>query len=167
MSNVFPCPVGFYLDYTNGKMLGECKPCGIGNYCPEGSAAPTTCPAGQFNDFSNTAGACQTCPAGYYCPSGTTFANKCAPGFYSDSGAIACTLCEIGTYCPNEATTISEKLLNVCPAGVYCMRQLTNVNVVDASTGQTIAFTGKVGLHVYPDLVTYYCLQGYYCPAGT
>jgi len=107
---MFPCPVGFYIDYPRAKMLGECKPCGIGNFCLEESKSPTPCPEGQYNDFSNTAGSCLTCPAGYYCPStGTTFAKKCETGMYSDIGAISCTLCEVGTYCPNEATTITEK----------------------------------------------------------
>jgi hypothetical protein len=47
------------------------------------------------------------------------------------------------------------------------MRQLNNQNIIDPTTGQSISFTGQVGLNVYPDLVNHFCLKGYYCPAGT
>ena len=81
---------------------------------------------------------------------------KCLPGTYSSNGASICTYCEVGTYCPNEATTSLEKDANLCPAGVYCMRRVT-----DALSTRT------VGLDVYPNLRDHYCLEGYYCTEGT
>ena len=36
-ANQYPCPEGYFLDKTGGKVLGECRPCGMGNYCPKGS----------------------------------------------------------------------------------------------------------------------------------
>lgn len=107
----YPCPAGYYLNSVGSKVLGECRPCSLGNYCPSvGQSAKTPCPVGMYNDFSNTADACLTCDAGRYCPTlGTIYQQKCIPGKYSDAGAGKCTYCEVGTYCPNEATTKSEK----------------------------------------------------------
>lgn len=79
--------MGFYIDTLNAKVKGECKPCMVGNYCPEGTPAPIPCLAGTFNDLDNTAKECQTCPAGKYCPTGTSVPLKCIPGTYSASGA--------------------------------------------------------------------------------
>ena len=101
----YPCPAGFFIDTLNAKVKGECKSCGVGNYCPDGTPAPIPCPKGTYNEIDNTAKECLTCPAGNYCDIGTKVPSKCPPGKYSSDGAPDCTLCEVGTFCPNEATT--------------------------------------------------------------
>lgn len=164
----YPCPAGYYLDKLSGKVLGECMPCQLGNYCPEASPAQIACPPGTFNDFSNTADKCLDCPPGRYCPKdGTKFPPKCAPGKYSGEGASICTFCELGTYCPNEATTIDEKNEQRCPAGVFCMKELINYSDTDPTTDLIVTINGKFGLDVYPNLRDHYCSEGYYCPLGT
>jgi len=128
----------------------------MGNYCPEGAQAAIPCPAGTYNAFDNNAQTCLECPAGKCCPgSGTQVPPKCPPGKYSDKGASVCLFCEVGTYCPNEATTVDEKNNLMCPAGVFCMRQVT-----DGGS------TRNVGLDVYPNLRDHYCTEGYYCIEG-
>lgn len=159
-ANQYPCPAGFYLDKYGGKVLGECRACGIGNYCPEGSSTPVPCPAGTYNNVTNVLEKCYTCPAGKYCPLGTDFPLKCAAGTYSTTEQSSCSFCNIGTYCPNEATTEDEMKAQLCPAGVYCSRTVS-VTVDGAS------LVIPVGLDVYPNLRDHYCSSGYYCPEGT
>ena len=156
------------MDYTNAKVLGECKPCGIGNYCPLGSSSVTQCPIGYFNDYNATTDTCSICPAGKYCPTvGTTTPYVCVVGKYSDVGASVCTYCEPGYYCYLEGTSIYEKINNICPSGVFCSRNLNAYADTDANTGVSTTVTGTFGLSTFPNLRDNFCPEGYYCPAGT
>ncbi len=167
-ANQYPCPSGYFLDKLQGKVLGECRPCGVGNYCPSASEEQLKCPVGYYNDFSNTASECKICPAGKHCPVlGTQHPIMCIPGKYSEDGASKCTYCEVGTYCPNEGTSKTEKDSQKCPAGVFCMRELNAFAETDPTTGAAISTTGRFGLKEYPNLRDHYCFEGYYCPEGT
>ncbi|CDW74382.1 cast multi-domain protein [Stylonychia lemnae] len=164
----YPCPAGSYLDYTGGKVLGECKPCGLGNYCPEGSIRPILCEPGYYNDFSNEAKTCKKCDPGRYCPlDGTISQPLCIEGKYSGIQATKCTYCEVGHYCPNKGTTENEHTDQLCPVGVYCFRKLVNFNDLDEVTQQTEIINGEYGLNVHPNLQDHSCAVGFYCPAGT
>lgn len=163
----YPCPGGFYINVEGAKVLGECKSCGLGNYCFEGATEPLKCPPRYYNAYNNTADQCLECPAGRYCPKlGTREPSKCPPGKYSDKKSSKCTYCPVGTYCPNEATSDVEIQFQKCPAGVYCMRQLTGVSDVDPSDDSVTIVTGRFGLDVYPNLRDHYCTEGYYCIYG-
>ena len=108
------------------------------------------------------------CPAGRYCPQpGTSSPLKCVAGKYSDKAAAKCTLCDLGTYCPNEATTISEKAAQKCPAGTFCQTIISGATETDPETLLTVTISGIYGLAVYPNLRDHSCPAGYYCPEGT
>ena len=44
-TDCYPCPAGYYCNYTNGTVSGE--KCKLGEYCPEGAVFPVICPAGE------------------------------------------------------------------------------------------------------------------------
>lgn len=46
----YPCPAGTYLPTTGSVDASACLSCPSGAYCPQGSAAPTLCPAGTYNN---------------------------------------------------------------------------------------------------------------------
>ena len=89
---------------------------------------------------------CTACTMGYYCPDAQmTDPLPCGIGNYSDSGAIVCSSCEPGHYCNLDATGITTMETDlICPAGVECLG----------------------GISVQPDLETYPCRVGHYCPRG-
>ena len=61
----YKAPAGSYIDFTGATSQYNNKPCGLGNYCPEGSTAPTKCAIGTYSDILRAA-SCKTCPAGYF-----------------------------------------------------------------------------------------------------
>ena len=95
--------------------------CGLGNFCPAGSAAPTPCPAGTYGDpvlrTMTSASECLQCQPGTWCSVGSLNASSCAPGTYSaQAGQEKCTKCEAGTYQQEEGATGCK----VCESGSFC-----------------------------------------------
>jgi len=91
-SNYTQCPIGTYLDQTNGKAFTDCKACPGGKYCATLGLANWTgdCDAGYFctknakvKNPTLLAGSHGPCLAGYYCPAGSSYGIKCPPGTYN------------------------------------------------------------------------------------
>lgn len=112
-----------------------------GHYSPPGSAYPTACPPGTYQNTTGAslASACLTCPPKYFCPtqglaapvfpthycapgytcdggSVTGFENATQPGYYSTAGSVNATACLAGTYQPLWA----QSSCLACDAGYYC-----------------------------------------------
>ena len=131
-STEYPCPAGTYRETTGAKSEQDCKPCGVGHYCLEGSIHSTLCQTGHYNDFSSTAAACQRCPAGFECKeSGTVHPVPCERGYYSSVENTTtiygywgrCIPCKPGTYCPEKGTSNETMIVDqVCDAGLLCRR---------------------------------------------
>lgn len=90
--------------------------------CDEvGSAAPTPCPYGWYQDLKAQM-ACKICPEGYFCQDSTVApTSKCHAGYYCPKGSYTGyeNPCPLGTYNNVEgAKAISECL--PCPIGKYC-----------------------------------------------
>lgn len=147
-----PCDPGYYCTsgaYTSAPMNYESTIFGVSNkhtgaqcpqgaYCPLGSATPTLCPLGTFNNFTGLEGEtqCVSCPAGLYCetpglflPTGSCYAgyfctggssvatqNATPAGFYSLTGATSPTPCPLGQF---NLHPMQNQCVD-CPAGFYC-----------------------------------------------
>ena len=141
--------------------------CPAGTYCPEGSNAPTKCPAGRYGDGpglqdSSCSGVCRAgyyCPAkvlntrpdpypcggnDLYCPMASGFPLRVDTGFYSipegpDNHRYRQnqTSCEPGYYC-------KSGVRHKCPAGRY-------------GTSERLAHSN----------CTAECPVGHYCPEGS
>lgn len=147
-----PCDPGYYCTlgaYTSAPMNYESTIFGVNNrhtgaqcpqgaYCPLGSATPTLCPPGTFNNFTGleTETQCVSCPpgrycetpglflptgdcfAGYYCIGGSQNATQFAspPGFFSLTGATAPTPCPLEQF---NLHPTQDQCVD-CPAGFYC-----------------------------------------------
>ncbi|XP_039940848.1 multiple epidermal growth factor-like domains protein 6 [Hirundo rustica] len=91
--------------------------CPRGHFCPEGSAAPSPCPSGEY---SNATGQdkCLPCPAGFHCSKGLR--RRCPPGFYCpQKTGISFYPCPPGTYNPSYGLSHAEGCQQ-CPAGMFC-----------------------------------------------
>lgn len=64
-----PCEPGFYCPTGSTSAVPSATPCPVANFCPQGSATPTECPIGYYNDNPKQ-GKCNACPKGYYCYQG-------------------------------------------------------------------------------------------------
>ena len=129
--------------------------CPQGYYCPYGTTTPTPCPAGTYNNITNTvdSSTCLTCPQGNYCPLASILPTKCAAGSYMiNLNAIQqsdCTVCPTGNYCPlgsisptNCSAGTYNKYVNStsannclsCPPGDYCPGATTTPSLCSANT---------------------------------
>ena len=69
MGNTAPtaqCAAGFYCPGGQSSSTPAGLLCLEGHYCEQGSAAPTYCPAGEYQTSTGQS-SCDPCPAGYYC----------------------------------------------------------------------------------------------------
>jgi hypothetical protein len=78
--------------------VDQCLTCDVGTFCPVGSAAPSPCTTGTYNDQKRKEG-CIKCPAGF---------------FQNMEGGTACKTCEGGSYC-TQGTAVPTP----CPAGTF------------------------------------------------
>jgi len=159
------CPAGHYCDGLGLSVpTGECDPgfycrgraytsappegatgglCPRGGYCPVGSAFPTACEAGTYNNYTGGRSQvdCWPCDPGYYCAGSSNPwpTGPCDPGYYCTggagtrtqyaapqgtytlSGASAPVPCAAGTYNPME----QQSSCLICDAGFYCPNQST------------------------------------------
>jgi hypothetical protein len=79
-----PCPPKTFRNMTAGRTVGDCYPCPVTSYCPQGSEIP------------------KPCPRGYYCPPDVSEPQPCPIGTYANRtelGALEeCTNCTKGWY---------------------------------------------------------------------
>ncbi|KAK3266179.1 hypothetical protein CYMTET_25178, partial [Cymbomonas tetramitiformis] len=109
------------LGYCASSFDGQCLPCELGDYCPEGSTNPyfwtkyNICPAGSICPNATVELPCQ---AGWFCPEGSftyVIEMECpAHGSYCEEGSKELEYCPAGWFCPTPASK------NKCPAGKYC-----------------------------------------------
>ena len=95
--------------------------CTIGAYCPSGSAAGTSCPAGTVGAATSLTSAqeCTTCPVGHYCVSGSEI--SCGRSTFNplvgQSTQTACKTCPKNAVTNGTAATSAADC--VCIAGYY------------------------------------------------
>ena len=100
----FKCNPGTYGSSFTLTDAACTAPCTVGHYCPQGSAAPTPCPANTYMD-STGASVCTNCPT--FATTTTTGATSiaachCIRGYYTDTDVSGATICSV---CPEGATT--------------------------------------------------------------
>ena len=153
-------------------------PCPQGHFCGEGSAYPTPCGNGTYQNAS-AQDSCLQCPAGFYCDpgEGTTVSPKlcpaghyCLPGtsykktypckartYGPDMGFAfesQCVLCTNGSYCETDGLSAPT---GKCYGGYYCLKGSKSpvpVNDMNTTTSTFDYFNDK-------------CPKGYFCPNGT
>lgn len=82
------CSAGYYC--PQGQTTDDPFLCTVGHFCKEGSASPTICPSGFYQDATGQSD-CTICPEGYYCDNtvGIVVVNdtvKCPEGYYCPPG---------------------------------------------------------------------------------
>ena len=137
--------------------------CGLANFCPDGSAAPTPCPAGRHGDpaLRNMASAseCPVCQPGTWCAVGSLNATNCAPGRYSANvGKERCDWCPAGRYQKEEGATSCE----TCATGHYCT--LGASTSLPCPGGTHMNFMLEMRTSVSDCIV---CANGTFCPVGS
>ena len=130
-----PCDPGYYC--TNGStsrvQFGSPK----GHYAVKGSAAPTPCPVGTYQE-SDRAFKCNPCIETAYCDvEGLIVPKTCPRGYYCPSSSVKPSACPRGTYNPNQGKANVTECIQCLP-GYYCGAEGLN------------ATSGK-------------CFEGYYC----
>jgi hypothetical protein len=118
---------------------GECQ---VGEFCPEGSAAPTNCTPGQYCDTSGLEAPVGECDPGWYCPSGSSSPRQmvCPQGYFCPLGTDLPEPCRNGTYGAADNLASAAECRD-CDPGYFC-----NGTALTATTGP--------------------CDPGYYCPGG-
>ena len=111
------CPAGKYAGETNQT---ECTICTVGNWCSEGSSAPTPCGAGRvgLREGLSNADQCEPCYAGSWCSAGMNI--KCPKDTYGEktgqANQGACQACpEFSESQPGS----SSEMMCVCRKGYY------------------------------------------------
>ena len=140
---VIDCDAGYSCPDQQTKL-----PCTVGHKCPQGSATPTACPAGEYQPHTHQS-VCLECPEGYhctglggvdavaaicpagrYCPAGSETGIECAAGTFSpfpglegpegdSTGRPGCTPCVEGYYCDVDGIA-ALPTDKPCGAGNYC-----------------------------------------------
>jgi len=167
---VTTCAPGYYCSgksntrYPVGAAGQNGNKCVAGQYCPERSSVPLTCPEGEYcagERLSTSTGKCQE---GYYCPAGSTTgkANICPAGNFCPEGSAAATKCPIGTYGPlTGAKSIDDCL--PCDYGRFCdTTGLSAPNAVQCNQG----YYCPLSQFQNPPQTTI-CPKGYRCPTGS
>ncbi|CAM9824345.1 unnamed protein product [Bubo scandiacus] len=140
--------------------------CPRGHFCPAGSAAPSPCPSGEYNNATGQ-DKCFPCPAGFHCSKGQR--RRCPPGFYCPrKTGIIFSPCPPGTYNPSYGVSQAERCQQ-CPAGMFCGEW----GLSSPSGPCWPGFFCTAGASVpNPDGATNTstggpCPPGHFCPAGT
>ena len=161
----YPCPAGTSLSTLDNTMESQCIQCGVGEYCPPGSAVPTKCPAGTYQPglgakyridcldcepgyscpyegmetYTNT-----DCVVGHFCPRGTVspYRRPCPGGAFTDSINLTsldeCSVCWYGFSCPSG----TGGPLKVCPSsGFGTLRSLSLSLSHDGPLGPCVMFS--------------------------
>lgn len=116
----YPCPAGYFTNFTNLTSVDQCTECPAGFACWRGAVQPSmdcspgyACPAG-------TSPATMTpCPAGTYSASynleATSDCSECDAGYFCSGGETAPSgSCLQGRYCPG-----GDSIGTACPAGIF------------------------------------------------
>ena len=144
------CKAGYYCGL--GKKIPTDRPCGVGNYCPEGSTAPQPCPVGKYCPSRTMTDAMLEndgfdCSPGYLCQEGSQSPNpvsgRCNPGNYCPAGTTEEIKCPEHTFNDQRQAEKVEHC-KICPPGYDC--------------------SGEEGLTELTDSLK--CLPGSYCEAG-
>ena len=180
------CPAGYYRDTEYGKDVTDCgpcpagtycptvgfhtpTPCGLGNFCPEGSAVQQKCPRGTYNDVQGAydSRGCKACTAGYYCPflgqeAVDTVNHQCDAGFVCIQGASRPE--------PTDQTTGQQcPLLGYCPKGT-ATTQSCPAGTIGKYVGAQDSFECidcEPGFYCKGDGTSTPCKEGYWCELGT
>ncbi|KAM4652057.1 LOW QUALITY PROTEIN: uncharacterized protein O3C94_014393 [Discoglossus pictus] len=176
------CAIGVSSPAPIGRdSIGDGGECSAGHYCPQGSALPSICPSGTYNNLTRQE-FCLPCPAGFYCPENTTnyIAFPCPSGFYCPKGTKhagqfpcprgyfnpdqrtqsldSCLPCTPGHYCGTEGLSIAS---GKCDPGWFCVSAAWTPQPFDldnyTSANCLCPATATGGK----------CLPGFYCPEGT
>jgi len=83
--------------------------CAPGEYCPAGSATPTSCDGGSYCERYLLSAVSGNCNAGYFCSGGSKY--QVIPADFADATAA---ICPTGKFCSLQTTTPQD-----CPIGTY------------------------------------------------
>ena len=119
------CKVGYFClegspTATPNETYGGVCPAGF--FCPRGSAWPSSCEPGTYNNASGQ-GSCKNCPAGFFCTRNSTNPEECPTGYYCPANTIDAYqfACSQGTF--NNLTGRSDdSACQPCTPGYYCDR---------------------------------------------
>lgn len=129
-----PCSAGYFCPNPTTQTI-----CPDGRFCPEGSSAPSLCPAGTWTNGTGSTkssdciepdngqyypgdGTQNNCVAGNYCPKGSSAPIQCPAGTWSAAAnnktAADCAACAAGTWSSAGRTS---PCTDTCPTGFYCL----------------------------------------------
>ncbi len=103
--------------------------CPKGHFCVAGSATPTPCSDGTYQNVTGQS-SCPPCPSSYYCGSGASTPQPCESGHFCPTGTRFSTQypCPVGTY--NNRTRLSASSeCAACLPGFVC----STVGIVEPS----------------------------------
>jgi hypothetical protein len=130
----YPCPAGRY-GAESGLTSANCtNACGVGHYCPLGSAKPSKCPSGRYGDSEmlTTPDCSGLCSPGYWCEEGSISMtqNPCASGRYGSEYGLTnsncSSICSIVHDPSSESPSTKYCLLRFCSEGYYCREASTS-----------------------------------------
>ena len=138
-----PCDEGYYCVLGSKTPRPQNDYCDVAEYCPEGSAIPSSCIAGTYQDNTHQK-ECKKCPIGYYCEDST-----------SD---FTLTPCPIGHICTEGTRSANE---SPCPIGTFNpdVKRFADAHCLPCTPGY---YCGTTGLSAVTDV----CDEGYYCRLG-
>ena len=180
LEDCLPCPPGHYCsEYGLANYTGNCRGgfycpggqnisapeeyfCLRGYHCPPGSAWPTRCPGGTYQNSTHQT-TCNICPQGYYCPPGSFLPEICPMGAYCPEATEFPIKCPPGSYSYDVGLVDARQCLP-CPNGTYC---LEGEIVGDCLCGFICRHSSARPDPDYEDSRGGICPLGHYCPAGT
>ena len=151
----------------------QCVLCPKGTFCSVGSAEPTPCLPGSFNQHTN-ATTCSLCAAGtYQSDRSATACSTCVLGHYCAQGAVKPVPCASGTFGGSTGLE-SAGQCEPCPQGHYCglgsvQPQGCDTGSFSDSPGQALCTPCKAGYYQNSTSATscYPCAKGHWCTADT
>jgi hypothetical protein len=184
---VRPCLEGYFCPPGTANVGNVTELlCPKAHMCPFGSAEPTPCSAGTYQDEIGQEH-CKECPAGSYCLRNTTTPFACPPGSYCPAGTSSPTefLCPNGTY-SDSYSLHNDTQCTPCTPGYYCGEPGLTAPTAkcregyfcgggssvatpheSGATGIQISYTGETCVKNMNSTINDICPPGHYCPEGS